>query len=102
MTCLLISSSSSSLITLTNCKVMEEELQGVLSDLLSLKASSSQLNSSLEKLRGVLTSIALETGPAQHEIEDGLTKWTRAGFLAMQDSSMYNGEQYRPLYGIAS
>lgn len=62
-----------------------EELQTVLSDLLSLRASSSQLNTSLERLRGVLTAIALETG-----LRDG-SSVTKAGFLQLQESFLHNG-----------
>lgn len=69
--------------------VSMEELQTVLSDLLSLRASSSQLNTSLERLRGVLTAIALETG-----LRDG-SSITKAGFLQLQESFLHNGELYR-------
>lgn len=61
------------------------ELQSVLSDLLSLRASSSQLNNALDRLRGVLTAIALETG-----LRDGSTI-TKAGFLQLQESFLHNG-----------
>jgi len=63
-----------------------DELQGVLSDLLSLEASSSQLSNALDRLRGVLTAIALETG-----LRDGSTI-TKAGFLQLQESFLHNGE----------
>jgi len=68
-----------------NAQAQMDQLQAVLSDLLSLRASSSQLNSALDRLRGVLTSIALETG-----FRDGSTI-TKAGFLQLQESFLHNG-----------
>ena len=66
---------------------MDDIIQAALSELLSLKSSSTQLSSALSSLNAGLASIALDSGS---DSKDGATS-SRKAFGLSQESFLYNG-----------